>query len=164
MNLFMNKYKILKQGLSIICVLILSITSLFAQDCRRYHHSSRCDVKKSKDYNQYGQARSAVLEYGKTYSYELIFYGGKDYKVQICADDGFYPIHFKLLDAATMSVFYDNMEDDYIESVGFVSDEHTPMIIEIELLAEGLMPEDGKDLRSCVGIQILWRKIPSLGF
>ena len=144
--------------------LLLLSCNVFSQSCNGFHHEEGCRIKNSRDYNQYGQARSAVLEVYKTYMYNVIFYGKKDYKLQICTESGYYPIHFRLLNAETKDVFYDNAEDDYIESVGFIVDENTPMIIEITNLAEGLQLEDGRDMRSCVGIQILWRKTPTLGF
>ena len=160
----MNYLISIKRHLITGILLLLMSCNLFSQNCRGYHHSDGCEIKDAKDYRQYGQARSAVLEVYKSYLYNVIFYGKKDYIIQVCTDSDYYPIHFRLLNAETKDVFYDNAEDDYIESVGFVVDEHTPMIIEVTILAEGIQLEDGRDMRTCAGIQILWRKTPSLGF
>jgi len=142
---------------------VSSIT--FAQKCKGFHHHDDCwtpDIK--NDYKQYGQARSALLEINKKFIYQAIFYGKKDFKVLVCTEYGYYPVHYRLIDANTKEIFYDNAEDDYVEYVGFTLDKSLTLIVEITILAEQIEPEDAKDLRICAGIQIIWRKAPQLGF
>ncbi len=146
-----------------IFLLIFSLNA-FSQTCRGFHHHPNCRIKDSYDFNQYGQARSALLEINKSYTYQAVFYGQKDYKMCVCTESGYYPVHYKLINTETKEVFYDNAEDDYVESVGFTIDKNITMIIEITILAEDIKPEDPIDIRACVGIQILWRKAPKLGF
>lgn len=146
-------------------VLFLLSFNAFSQKCQDFHHHDNCWVKDvKKDYKQYGQARSALVEINTKYSYQAVFYGNKDFKVQVCTESGYYPIHYRLINAKTKEVFYDNNEDNYVESVGFTIDKTINLIIEITILAEEIKPEDAKDLRICAGIQILWRKVPQLGF
>ena len=145
--------------------LFISSTYVFSQRCKGFHHHNNCwtkDIK--KDFKQYGQARSAILEINKSFSYQAIFYGKKDYKLLVCTESGYYPVHYRLINAETKKVFYDNAEDDYVEYVGFTIDKNIQLIIEVNILAEDIEPEDAKDLRICAGIQILWRKAPQLGF
>ena len=145
--------------------LLLSSTYAFSQRCHSFHHHNNCwtkDIK--KDFKQYGQARSAILEINKRFSYQAIFYGKKDYKVIVCTESGYYPVHYRLTNAETKEILYDNSEDNYVESVGFTTDKNIKLLIEVTILAENIEPEDAKDLRICAGIQILWRKAPKLGF
>ncbi|MCK5170147.1 MAG: hypothetical protein KAQ75_09715 [Bacteroidales bacterium] len=147
-----------------IFLLILS-SNAFSQKCHRFHHHNNCwtkDVK--KDFKQYGQARSAVLEINKSFSYQAIFYGKKDFKILVCTENGYYPIHYRLINAETKEVFYDNAEDDYVEYVGFTMEKNSNLIIEVTVLAEEIEPEAAEELRICTGIQIIWRKIPQIGF
>jgi hypothetical protein len=140
-------------------------TNAFSQRCKGFHHHNNCwtsDIK--NDYKQYGQARSALLEINKKFTYQAIFYGKKDYKLLVCTEYSYDFVHFRLIDAKTKEVFYDNAEDDYLEYVGFITDENRILIIELTVLAEDIEPEDGRDLRVCTGIQIIWRKAPKLGF
>lgn len=147
-----------------IVLLFFSINA-FSQKCKGFHHHNDCwtsDIK--NDYKQYGQARSALLEINKKFTYQAIFYGKKDFKLLVCTEYGYYPVHYRLIDANTKEIFYDNAEDDYVEDVGFTLEKNLTLIVEIMILAEQIEPEDAKDLRICTGIQIIWRKAPQIGF
>ena len=146
-------------------ILLFWFSNTYSQRCKGFHHHDDCwtkDIK--KDFKQYGQARSAVLEINQSFTYQAIFYGSKDFKLLICTEFGYYPVHYRLINPETQKVFYDNAEDDYVESVGFTTDKNIKLIIEVTILAEEIEPEDAKDIRICAGIQILWRKAPQLGF
>ena len=145
--------------------LLFWFTNTYSQRCKGFHHHNNCwtkDIK--KDFKQYGQARSAILEINQSYTYQAIFYGRKDFKLLICTEFGYYPVHYQLINPENQKVFYDNAEDDYVESVGFTTDKNIKLIIEVTILAKDIEPEDAKDIRICAGIQILWRKTPQLGF
>jgi len=135
-----------------------------AQYCDRFHETSACRLANDGSFNPYGQSKSAMVEIKKTFEYKLVLYGEKDFKIGICTEDGFGPVHFKIINARTKELLYDNMTDDYIESVGFTNDFTQSVIIEITVLAEGVEPEDAYDTRACVGVNILWRKAPKIGF
>ena len=147
----------------LIFLLILS-SNAFSQSCRKFQHHKNCRIADSFDFKQYGQAKSALLEINKSFTYQAVFYGKKDYKMNVCTESGYYPVHYRLINAETKEVFYDNSENDYVESLGFTIDKNITMIIEVTILAEDIDPEDPIDIRACVGIQILWRKAPKLGF
>jgi hypothetical protein len=161
----MKVLKLIKPFILASIFLIIFSASAFSQRCKGFHHHTTCWTKDIKgEFKQYGQARSAILEINKSFSYQAIFYGKKDFKVLVCTEPGYYPIHYRLINAKNNKVFYDNAEDDYVEYVGFTADQNITLIIEVTILAEDIEPEDAKDLRICAGIQIIWRKAPQLGF
>jgi len=82
----------------------------------------------------------------------------------MCAKEKLFPIHYRIIDADTKEVFYDNEEDDYVEQVGFSNEQTRKIILEVTMLAEKFKPKDMLDSRACVGILILWRKMPKTGF
>jgi len=61
-------------------------------------------------------------------------------------------------------VLYDNQFDDYIETVGFSMDSTKAVTVELTLLAEKIKPQNFDENRACVGVQIMWRKTPKIGF
>lgn len=161
----MKGLRYIKLLILINIIILVSVSSVFSQDCQRFHHHGDCWTKdKKKDYQQYGQARSAVLVINKKFTYQAIFYSKKDFKVFVCTEQGYYPVHYRLIEAKTNEVFYDNAEDDYVEHIGFTTEKNLTLNIEVTILAEDILPEDGKDLRVCAGIQIVWRKVPKTGF
>ena len=147
-----------------IIIAILISVATYGQRCDGYHKTGDCRIYRMDGFEQYGQARSALLEVKKTAVFKAVFYGQRDYKVVLCTDYGYYPIHYVISNADTKEVLYDNKEDDYVESVGFTIDKTQNLIFEITLLAENIKPKDAFDLRVCTGVNIYWRKVPRMGF
>lgn len=147
-----------------IVIALLISTLAFSQRCDDYHKTGDCRIYRMDGFEQYGQARSALLEIKKKAVFKAVFYGERDYKVVLCTDYGYYPIHYVITNATTGEVLYDNKEDDYVESVGFTIDKTQNLIFEITLLAEGIKPKDAFDMRVCTGVNIYWRKVPKMGF
>jgi len=141
-----------------------AVNTAQAQNCYRFIETSQCRLASDGGYKPYGQSKSAVLELNKTFEYKLVLYGEKDFKIGVCTEKGFGPVHYKIINARTKDVLYDNITDDYIESIGFTNDYTQSVIIEITVLAEDVEPEDAYDIRVCVGVNILWRKAPKIGF
>ncbi|MFP4025115.1 MAG: hypothetical protein ACLFVR_11385 [Thiohalospira sp.] len=158
-NIILSAFKAL-----LILFFILPLKKADAQYCDRFHESSACRLANDGSFKPYGQSKSAMLEIKKTFEYKLVLYGEKDYKIGICTEEGFGPVHFKIVNARSKEVLYDNITDDYIESVGFTNDFTQSVIIEIIVLAEEVEPEDAYDTRVCVGVNIIWRKAPEIGF
>jgi hypothetical protein len=137
---------------------------LYSQ-CQGFHKSSRCVVSEAKEFKQYGQARSATVEVGKLYKFQVILYERKDYIVSVCAEMGFKSIHFKIIDIAKNELIYDNEGDDYNRYIGFSMEKTTKVNIEVEILDEDAeRTKDPQKYRVCLGMQICWRKIPKMGF
>ena len=147
-------------------IFIISVISFSvqAQRCDGYHKTGDCKIYRSEGFEYYGQSRSALLEIRKQATFKAVFYGQRDYKVVLCTDYGYYPIHFVISNADTKEVLYDNKEDDYVESVGFTIDKTQNLVFDITVLAEDLKAKDAFDLRICTGVNIYWRKVPKMGF
>jgi hypothetical protein len=160
------KNKIILSAFTALFILffIFPVKRVNAQYCDRFHETSACRLANDGSFRPYGQSKSAMVEIKKTFEYKLVLYGEKDFKIGVCTEEGFGPVHFKIINARSNIVLYDNITDDYIESVGFTNDFTQSVIIEITILAEEVQPEDAYDTRVCVGVNILWRKAPKIGF
>lgn len=149
--------------LGILIILSFHFTFSSAQ-CQGFYKSSRCALKQSSDFKQYGQAKSAAVEVGKEYKYDAVLYGMKDYIIGTCTEAGYKQIRLKITDKKNNEVIYDNEEDDYNNNVAFSIENTTTVEITVEVLAEKDGAEDPEQFRVCLGVQILWRKIPKMGF
>jgi hypothetical protein len=149
-----------------ITVFIFLVSDIASgQTCYKFHETGACGPIATKEgFKLFGQSKSAIFEINQTSKLLVTFYGGKDYKVICATEKGYEPVHFKIYDASDGKIFYDNMEDDYNESVGFSVEKTQQLTVEVTLLAENYEPTDFANNRACVGILILWRKTPRLGF
>ena len=145
-------------------LLLLSVQTVKAQYCYKYHLERACTSKSRDDFRFYGQSRSALLEVDSASTLSVLFYGNKDYIVTVCAEKGFYPIHFIIRNTETGRIFYDNMEDEYIESVGFTIDHPQKLEIDVTLIPDKNDIKDFEDSQACVGVFIEWRRTGKLGF
>lgn len=143
---------------------VISTTISIAQDCRSFYKSSRCFASRSDEFKQYGQARGAAVEVGETYALQTIMYGQKDFIVSVCAESGYKKLHFKIIDKDKNETLYDNTDDDYNQYIGFAMENTRTVTIELTILSEKKDNVDPMKDRVCVGVQIVWRKIPQLGF
>lgn len=110
------------------------------------------------------QSRGAKLEAGQTYTFRMTFFRNMDYRIIFCTSPKFYPIHFVIREKDTGNVLFDNKDDDYVESIGFTTENTTMVTIDVTLLAEGANFKDFRQNRTCLGIPILYRKVTKLGF
>ena len=155
------KYKIL--------IILIVITSFFSQQafsqlCANYHKSKACAPRDIRGFQPYGQSKSGMLDINKPFEYKMVLYGERDYIFTICTETGYSPVHFKIMNAQSKAILYDNAEDEYLESVGFSNEYTQSVIVEITILAEKIEPEDAYDSRACIGINVYWRKVPKIGF
>lgn len=150
---------------SIISLLLFLIGgNLVAQDCSDFHLRTRSDCAEFTygEYKIYGQSKSALVELNNMVSLQVIFYGGKDYAISFCSDKKLYPIHFRLIEAETRKVIYDNEEDDYIPGVKFGVNDTKAIIIEATAL--GKSKKSYEPVVGCLGIRINWKKATKIGF
>lgn len=144
--------------------LVFFFSSAYTQSCQGFYKSSRCAVKNSSGFKQYGQARSAAVEVGKVYSYTAVLYGKKDYIINVCSEAGYKQIHYKIINKTSGELIYDNEEENYNNAVAFSIEKTSNIEIEVEVLYDKEKGIDPEKYRVCLGVQILWRKIPNLGF
>ena len=116
------------------------------------------------NYKYYGQSRSAVLIANQTIQHKAVFYGKKDYKVIFCTESNQYPVHFVVKSVENNKILYDNIIDDYVESVGFTIDYTQTLIFEVTVISTEKALYENMEQRLCLGMQIIWRKMGSLGF
>ncbi len=145
-------------------IFIIHITSGYGQSCLGFYKSAGCAVKRSADFKQYGQVKSAAVEVGKVYKCSVILYGKKDYIISVCSQFRSKSIHCKIFDKTNNELIYDNEEDSYNNAIAFSVEKTSNIEIEVEIVHEKDKELDPDEYRVCVGIQILWRKIPDFGF
>jgi hypothetical protein len=150
----------------IIQILFLLLAKAAFAQCNNYHLSYNCRPSPSEAKDMYlsSQSRSVYLEAQVPYKFQMTLFGKMDYKIIFCAEKKFYPIHYTITEKATGKIFFDNKDDTFVESIGFSTDKTTIVVVECTLLAEKAKFDDIRDNRSCVGIPIMYRKIPKTGF
>lgn len=148
--------------LLLVCINIINTSS---QDCKDYHKRSLCYRQGFEEgFNYYGQSASALAQKDITLKYNAVFYGEKDYVVTVCTPIEYLPVHYAIYDADTKELIYDNEEDNYVERVMFSMEYTRSLVFEITVLADKIKTDRVYDLRTCVGVLILWRKTPKIGF
>jgi hypothetical protein len=149
-------------------IIILSFkTSLSGQKqkCNNFQKSKYCYIPDSYDFKQYGRSRSALLKINQVYEYEAVLTAHKDFKIGVCAEPGYDPVKFRVIEKESGKVIYDNSTDDYNENIGFsVEDQPLTVTIEVTVLATKVKPTDIGDDRTCAGIQILYKRIGKEGY
>ena len=151
---------------AMIILIVLMTPLLFSSNmnsCGEYHKCMLCRPNNARGFHVHGLSRSAVMEPGKTSSFEIDLYGGKDYIISSCTQRRYYPIHMRILNDEK-EVLYDNMMDDYVESIGFTVDSLQTYEVEVTLLAEQVNPENFDENRACTGVLVMWRHAPDIGF
>lgn len=147
----------------LLFLFIIFISTDYLKPCKNFHESNNC-AKIKKGFNSYGQSASALLEIDSTSVYQVIFYGKKDYILTICTERGFYPVHYRLVEDKSKQIIYDNMEDDYYESIGFTVDKTKTINVEITILGENVKAKNFGENQACVGVHIQWKKAAKIGF
>lgn len=144
--------------------ILFAVVSKVNAQCSGFHTIRECTPPDIEDFKRFGQSRSRMVEAKKTFTYQVVLFGGYDYKIGICTEKGYYPVQFKIINANDNTVFYDNANDDYTETVGFTVEKTKNVIFEITVLASKKEFKDATDSRVCSGVAIYWRKVPKTGF
>lgn len=150
-----------------ILILLFSIsTVLFSQNCNNYHKkfTSDCRGAGDKEWIYYSQSKSALVEKDRAVTLRVIFYGDNEYSLSLCTVSNLYPIHFKLIDVETKEVLFDNSTDDYINIVQFGVENTKSMDIEITAIGKLDLDETIESRIGCLGVLIMWRNAPDIGF
>jgi hypothetical protein len=152
--------------LALIFPLLVFAIYIKGQPCADFHKNylvnknTGCGVPDIRGFKLFGQSKSTMVESEKTNKYQVVLFGGYDYKIGLCTESGFTPIHFRIINSIDQTVLYDNLEDKYAEAVGFSNEKTKNLIFEITLLATKKKIRDAGDNRACLGIAIYWQKIP----
>ena len=130
----------------------------FGQFCADFHKTGDCRKDLVSNFRYYSQSRSDIIKVGFTVNYDIVFYGEREYMISFCTMKNFYPVHFKLIDGMTREVFYDNKDDDYLESIGFAVEKTRRIVVEIEILAHQSNDKEIEEYYPCIGMLIQFRE------
>ena len=131
------------------------MSSIYAQKCHEFHKSNNCATLEQEGFKLSSLSRSHYLEVGKTITYEVVLYGGKDIIIRCCTEEKYYPVRFKLKSAINGDVIYDNKYDDYINSIELTLDRTELISIEITLDTKESVLQGTK---TCIGMAIYMEK------
>lgn len=135
----------------------LSATSVFSQNCKKFHLYGSCMQYPGASYKIDGQSRSNVIGVGDKLIYNVIFYGQRDYKLYFCATDLFNPVHYILTDGLTRELIYDSKKDAYPESIEMSFENTSNVLVEISVLAQNADKQVVDNYFGCVGFLVNWR-------
>lgn len=153
----------MKTKILFFIILIFSpITAISQLNCKKYH-IKHCESRAPKDFVYYGYSRSTVMRKGMTTDRKILVYGGFDYYFAVCTHRKFEPLHFKIIDPATDEILYDNASQDY-NDVAMTSNENTRWLI-VRMTVSGNESEtEWDDEMRCVGLLVMTRKTPRIGY
>lgn len=138
---------------------ILITGSLFAQNCKKFHLYGSCMQEPGKQYDMDRQSRSNVIGYGDKLIYNMVFYGERKYKMYFCTSEEFAPVHFRIKDAFTGGLIYDNKLDNYSETVTLNNEYTRKILVEFEVKAENASDEVKMSFLGCSGILIFYEEL-----
>lgn len=145
----------------ILSILVLFFPGLLmAQDCENHHIEGDCRFDLQKGYKSYSQSHSASISPKDTIEMNVIFYGQKDYILSFCTHRKLYPVHFTLTDQQTKEVLYDNLDDDFLESLGLGFDVTKSLIIKVTVLARKSSDKEIEENVGCLGFLIQYKNYP----
>lgn len=152
----------------LILAIILATSFLFSKaQCDEYFLSLHCrpTPQEAKDMYLSSQSKSAYVLAYETYKFNFMLFSRMDYRIIFCSKEKFYPIHYVLKNKNTGEILFDNKDDEYVESISIsIIDETIPVQAEVTLLAKDTEFKDLRKDRTCLGVCIMYRKIPRLGF
>jgi hypothetical protein len=121
-----------------IAALLFSLAGY--SQCDDYHNKITCrpSPQEAKDMILSSQSKSSYLEANKTYKFQMTLFGNMDYRIMFCTERKFYPIHYIITEKDTGIPLYDNEPDAKFK--------------------------DLRQNRACLGVPILYRRIPKSGF
>jgi hypothetical protein len=143
---------------------LLALSANAYPQCQGFQKTRYCHVQESADFNYYSLSKSATVIIGEMYKCQVFLFGQKDYIFSLCAEQGFKPVHFRIVDSKTDELIYDNIQDNYNQIIGFSVEKNQTVNVEVTVLSKKKNTADPDQNRICIGIQILWRRIPKIGF
>lgn len=161
-----------------IPIFIISTSVVFAQKrelvsqasaCGQFH-KKYCKLEKEKgekwEYNS--QSRSGLFSQGMTSKIRCVIYKGMDYRLTLCAETAIGDkINFKIYDAKTNEILFDNASADNAQVFEFQSASTRPIIIEV-FVPEGATESGDNSLKAkdaaCLGLLIEHKKTDIQGF
>lgn len=138
-------------------ICLMTIPCLSGQDCPEFLDSENCTMNRQRGYKTYSQSKSVYVAPKDTVEMNIVFYGQKDYILSFCSIREFFPVNFRLLDPSTRKIFYDNVEDQYIETLQVGFDATKSVIVQFRAIGGKNITTNKKDPRNCIGLLIQYR-------
>lgn len=137
-----------------------------AQSLCTDYHKEACKFEKADLYYEYNsQSKDALFRPGQTSKLIFTAYKGYDYRFTFAAEDkitGGGNLTFKVMDAKTKKVLYDNEEDGSNE-FEFICDSSINLSVEVSL-PESIAESSSKVIYGCVGFLLESRETLDTGF
>lgn len=131
-------------------------------------HKKYCKLEKEKgetwQYNS--QSRSGLFSQGMSSKIRCVVYKGMDYRMTVCAETTLGDnLNFKILDARTNELLFDNTTADNTQMFEFQSVSTRQIIIEV-FVPEGATEKNNMKAKdaACVGFLIEQKKTDTQGF
>lgn len=139
-----------------------------AQMCSNFQKTHGCSQASEEGFIYNSQSKGGLFAKGTSSTMKVVFYSGFDYSISLCVDKMLGPdIGFKLTDAKTGEVLYDNATDNKSLHVEFTCE--TTRNVNIQISVPGAAtsakkktadPDDG----ACLGVLIEQKPSPKVGF
>ena len=143
----------------IIFLITFSGLTLKGQNCNKFHLYGSCMQYPGPYYKMDAQSRSNIIGVGDKMVYNVVFYGERNYKLIFCASELFNPVHFILTDSETRELIYDNMDNEYTETIELAIEKTRRIMIEISVLAQNADVVIAEDYFGCSGFLAYWKPI-----
>ena len=119
---------------SLLFMSILAIAPMQSQAQCKSFTKKNC-IPKLDPYVYNGQLNSAVLSEGDVAELLLTFYGGQDYRIQVCGHPALGNIQFQVFDTEN-NILFDNAENDYTKAWDFKSNSTQQLIVRVTVPQE----------------------------
>src|SRR4030042_245065 len=129
----------------------------FAQECVDYYRQGDCIMDVKKSFKIYSQSKGFMMSPQDSVDINIVLYGQKDYIFSFCTHAKLYPIRYRLIDPDTKEIIYDNISDNFIESIGIGFNITRNIIIRINILARRATEYDIEQKIGCVGMLIKYK-------
>jgi hypothetical protein len=94
-----------------------------------------------------------------TISYNITFYGNRDYILSFCADQNYYPLNIRLLQPGSGKELYNNENHNYIESILITLYNTQNIIINVRSINDKVNKDSMINTRVCVGLDMQYKNI-----
>ena len=122
--------------------------------------------KSSSGWSYNAQSKSGLFNQGMTSKIRCVIYKGMDYRINVCCETSFgEKLNYKIFDARTNEVLYDNATAEDEPSFEFQSTATRQLIIEVTVPKGSAEKDDHKPSdAACVGLLIEHKVTDKQGF
>ncbi len=127
-----------------LCLFVTAASAIAQSPCGDFH-KRKCPRSEDDKFVYDAQSKSGLFGSGQTSDLRMIIYKGLDYRISICADDLFgKDVKFKIKDAKTGEVMYDNTTDKMVQEVEFSSENTRSILIQVTVPEVSMAGKDNK--------------------